>query len=135
MARGCGDSVIAWAALIAAATALLAALVLPVGADAHYVTPEEVVQSLINTGTRQKFDITAAERSTDDPRRLIIRVGGGWSGVYPARRTAAAEEWYQLWRDAVPGGALDIVDAAERPLVNFDGEGRATLRDAPTPGR
>ena len=112
--------------LLIAGVAMLAPLV----ALAHFVTPDEVIQSLINTGTRQKFDITAAERSADQPSLLIIRVGPGWAGVYAARRVVAAEEWYQLWRDAVPDGALEIVDAAERPVVTFDADGRATLRDA-----
>ena len=123
---------------MAAAIAVLATVVaasLPGTAGAHHVTPEEVIQSLINTGARQKFDITAAERSAHQPRLLTIRVGPGWTGVYPARRVVAAEEWYQLWRDAVPDGVLAIVDAAERPLVIFDPDGRATLRDVvpPTP--
>ena len=119
--------------LVAIAALAAVAAVLPRTANAHHVTPEEVIQSLINTGARQKFDITAAERSADQPRRLTIRVGPGWTGVYAARRVVAAEEWYQLWRDAVPDGALGIVDAAERPLVSFDADGRATLRDVPPP--
>jgi hypothetical protein len=104
---------------------------MPITASAHHITPDQMIQSLINTGAKQKFDITAAERSTDLPRMLIIRVGPGWTGVYPTRRVLAAEEWYQMWRDAVPNGVLAIVNAAERPVVNFDPQGRATLRDSP----
>jgi hypothetical protein len=112
--------------VLAAGLVMLSSIVV----GAHLVTPDEVIQSLINTGARQKFDITAAERSTDMPGLLIIRVGPGWAGVYPTRRVVAAEEWYQLWRDAVPNGVLGIVDGAERPVVTFDPAGHATLRDA-----
>src|SRR6185369_12773201 len=49
--------------LVAIAALAAVVAVLPRTANAHHVTPEEVIQSLINTGARQKFDITAAERS------------------------------------------------------------------------
>jgi hypothetical protein len=124
-----------WRAVVAPLFVAAALIVDPARAAAHHVTPDEVIQSLTNTGARKTFDITDVERSPEMPRLLIVRVGPGWTHVYPTRRVIAAEEWYQLWRDAVPNGVLGIVDAAERPLVNFDPDGRATLHDpepAPT---
>ncbi len=80
---------------------------------------------------RDAFDITSVERAKDLARLLLVRVGPGWASVYPARRIAAAEGWYQLWRDAIPNGIVAVVDARDRPLVHFDVTGRALLRDPP----
>ena len=83
---------------------------------------------------RASYDVTDVVRAENLPRLLIVRVGRGWASVDSLRRVSAAEEWYQLWRDAVPDGILGVVDAADQPLVNFDASGRARLR-APGPSR
>lgn len=120
------------AALRAApAVAALCLALHALAAGAHHVTPDEVIRSLTQTGARSTFDITSAERAADLPRLLLIRVGPGWSRVYATRRIIAAEQWYELWRDAVPSGIVAIVDAADQPLVNFEPTGRATLREGP----
>ena len=78
---------------------------------------------------RVPFDITSVERPTELPRMLVVRVGKGWAQVDAVRRVETAEQWYMLWRDAVPNGILAIVDAADRPLVNFDPSGHARLQE------
>lgn len=97
-------------------------------AAAHHATPEQVVARLNSADMRVPFDIASVERSPELPRMLLVRVGKGWAQIDAVRRVEIAEEWYTLWRDAVPNGILAIVDAADRPLVNFDPGGRARLQ-------
>jgi hypothetical protein len=111
------------AVVVGVATALVATC-----ASAHHATPEQVVARLKTADVRASFDVTRVERSRELPRMLVVRVGTGWAQVDPVRRVETAEEWYTLWRDAVPNGILAIVDAADRPLVNFDPGGRARLQ-------
>jgi hypothetical protein len=63
-------------------------------------------------------------------------VGPGWLALPAAERRAAAEQWLQGWRHAVPQGIVAVVDAASgRARVNFDAHGHARVEDAagPTP--
>jgi hypothetical protein len=111
------------------ASVLLAALLLAGSAAAHHATPPEVVARLNGTEMRTEYGIASAAIATDLPRMLVVRVGPTWFQVDAVRRVTAAESWYALWRDAVPGGVLAVVDAAEQPVVNFDSAGRARLHD------
>lgn len=114
------------------APVFLAALLLAGSAAAHHATPQEVVARLNGTEMRTEYGIASAAIAEDLLRMLVVRVGPAWFQIDPVRRVGAAESWYALWRDAVPDGVLAIVDAAERPVVNFDSAGRARLNDAVT---
>jgi hypothetical protein len=107
----------------------IAAVLAATCAAAHHATPEQVVARLNSADMRVPFDITGVERPPELPRMLLVRVGRGWQQVDAVRRVETAEAWYTLWRDAVPNGILAIVDAADRPLVNFDSSGRARLQE------
>ena len=109
-----------WAAMLLVAAA----------AHAHHLTPDEVAARLSAADVRQSFDVIDVARPRDLPRLLVVRVGRGWASVDPLRRVSAAEEWYQLWRDAEPDGVVAIVDTEDRPLVNFDASGGARVRDS-----
>lgn len=111
------------------ASVFLAALLLAGSAAAHHATPQEVVARLNGTEMRTEYGIASAAIAADLPRMLVVRVGPTWFQVDAVRRVGAAESWHVLWRDAVPGGILAIVDAAEQPVVNFDSAGRARLHD------
>ncbi|MGH7788418.1 MAG: hypothetical protein ACRERC_16230 [Candidatus Binatia bacterium] len=114
--------------------ALGALLALAAAAAAHEISPDEAMARIGDPAVRAAFDVTAVERKADLPRLLVVRVGPGWAAVYPERRRDAAETWYHLWRDAVPGGIVAIVDRDEQSLVNFDAAGLATMHDpAPRP--
>jgi hypothetical protein len=101
-----------WRAAVAAGAAVVLAATC---AAAHHATPEQVVARLNSADMRVPFDIASVERSPEMPRMLLVRVGKGWAQVDAVRRVEIAEEWYTLWRDAVPNGTLAIVDAADRP--------------------
>jgi hypothetical protein len=83
--------------------------------------------------------VSAVARDEKVSRLLVIRVGSGCSKVPPDERTAAAEEWWALWRDAVPQGIVAVLDAeTSASLVNFDPAGGARLvapRRAPQESR
>jgi hypothetical protein len=100
-------------------------------AGAHRPGPDDVRAHIL--AARRQFGITAVERHADLPRLLVIRVGPEWGGAPIAIRLQAAEDWLSRWRHATPQGVVAIVDAAsDRPLVNFDANGRATIKDGGT---
>ena len=117
------------------ALAVLAAASATRPAGAHWATPEELIRRLESDATRTAFDIREVRRDPALPRLLVIRVGPRWSEVPAERRTEWAEEWNHLWRSTLKNGIVAVLDSAtDHPLVNFDAEGHATLKDVrPTP--
>jgi hypothetical protein len=100
-------------------------------AHAHWARPEQVIAALGSTAVREAFDITEVVRHATLERLLLIRVGPRWAAVPASERRAAAERWMTHWREAVPQGIIAILqDGTDRPLVNFDAQGRASLKDA-----
>ena len=100
------------------------------GAVAHWLTADDVMTELRQPAARERFDVIRVERHPDLERLLVIRVGPGWQRVAAAARREAAESWLARWRHAVPRGIVAVLDAAtDRPLVNFEPGGRATLTD------
>ena len=80
------------------------------------------------------FDVREVRRDPDLPRLLVIRVGPRWSEVPAGQRIEWAEEWHHLWRSTIANGILAVLDSAtEDPLVNFDADGRATLKTTRAP--
>jgi hypothetical protein len=96
-------------------------------AAAHTLAPEVVIARIAGTAT-----VEAAARDATTPRLLVVRVGPGWERLGPTERLALAEEWHRHWRDAVPQGIVAVLDAGSgRPVVNFDGAGRARATTPP----
>jgi hypothetical protein len=99
-------------------------------APAHWVQPADVVARLQSPELRSRFGIVSVEPNPKLPRLVLIRVGPKWHEVPVAQRIGAAEQWQHLWRDSTPGGVVAILEAAsDAPLVNFDAEGHATLKE------
>ena len=119
-------------AIIALAVLAAASATLP--ANAHWATPEEMIRRLESDETRAAFDVREVRRDPALPRLLVIRVGPRWSEIPAERRTEWAEEWNHLWRSTIANGIVAVLDSAtEQPLVNFDAEGRATLKTTRAP--
>jgi hypothetical protein len=81
---------------------------------------------------RETFGVVEVTRDPRLPRLLVVRVGERWRVVEPSARRAAAEEWWSRWRHTVPQGILAVLEqGTDRPLVNFDPDGRAVVKDVP----
>jgi hypothetical protein len=103
---------------------------LAAAAAAHWVKPEDVIARLQAPELRARFDIVSVAPNAKLPRLVLIRVGPKWHEVPEDQRTSAAEQWQHLWRDSTPGGVIAILDAtSDAPLVNFDAQGHATLKE------
>jgi hypothetical protein len=97
-------------------------------ARAHTPGPDDVIGMIDAPASRQRLAVRGVTRDEKVPRLLVIRVGSGWATVPTGERTAAAEEWWALWRDAVPQGIVAVLDAeTSASLVNFDPAGGARL--------
>ena len=96
------------------------------GAQAHSVTPEDVIASFAPAALRARFGIVDVSQAAELPRLLVIRVDRRWSQVSPEQRRKTAQSWRLRWRASVPQGLLAIVDARNAAsLVSFDLAGRA----------
>jgi hypothetical protein len=107
-------------------------LLLAGGAAAHWPAPEEVVAAIRGPVGRE-VGVVEVARDARVARLLVVRVGGTWYDLAPARRRALAEGWLDQWREALPEGLVGVVDAASgRPVVNYDARGAARLPSPPT---
>jgi hypothetical protein len=97
---------------------------------AHTPAAEEVVASLATPAARVAMGVERVERDGRNPRVLVIRVGAGWFAQPRADRAAAAVRWRDAWRLAVPAGIVAVLDARERPVVQWGRGGTVTaMRD------
>jgi len=104
-------------------------------AAAHRVRPADVIARLQSPEVRARYDIVSVTPSPKLSRLVLIRVGPKWHDVPADQRIDAAERWQHLWRDSTPGGIVAILDAAnDAPLVNFDADGHATLKEPAASG-
>ncbi len=99
---------------------------------AHWSTPEEVIGRIESQKMRETFGVVEAARDPRLPRLLVVRVGERWRVAEPSARRAAVEEWWSSWRHTVPQGIRAVLEhGTDRPLVNFDPDGRAVVKDVP----
>ena len=100
-------------------------------AAAHWARPEDVIGRIGAQTVRETLGVVEVARDPRLPRLLVVRVGEKWRGAEPSARRAAAEEWWSSWRHTVPQGIVAVLEhGTDRPLVNFDPDGRAVLQDA-----
>jgi hypothetical protein len=106
---------------------------LATGAAAHWPRPEEVIDKIESRAMRETFGVVDVTRDPRLPRLLVVRVGERWRVAEPSARRAAAEEWWSSWRHTIPQGILAVLEqGTDRPLVNFNPDGRAVVKDVPT---
>src|SRR5215470_8672983 len=104
------------------------------GARAHTVTPEEVVAKIASPPVREAYGILTVERAPEVPRLLVVRVGDKWNELPVTMREDAASDWLVLWRHAVAQGIVAVLDGKTgRPVINFDAQGRAVVKEIATP--
>ena len=110
----------AWLALLACAPAW-----------AHTPAPEDVVATIAEPAARVAAGVERAERDMRNPRVLLVRVGSAWFARPRDARAAAAAEWRDAWRRAVPDGVVAVLDAAtDRAVVRWGPGGAvADVRD------
>jgi hypothetical protein len=112
-----------------------AALVLLVCASAwaHTPAPEDVVATIAEPAARVAAGVERAERDMRNPRVLLVRVGPDWFARPRDARAAAAAEWRDAWRRAVPDGVVAVLDgASDRAVVRWGRGG--TVADVRDPG-
>lgn len=114
-----------------AASCLVA--LLATAAAAHTPSPEDVLASLDAPSMRVGVGIERAERDPRNPRLLVVRVGPPWFALPAVARAAAAADWYDVWRRAVPQGVVAVLDAGtDRVVVRFGRAGTVReVRDRP----
>lgn len=112
---------------------LLAALAARQPAQAHWVDPALIVDTLGNDAQlRQQLGVSSVNR---DRRLLIIRVQRRkWDSAAEPLRLRLASEWRDAWRHNVPNGIVAVVDAADdTPVVHYDRRGLPHLSAPSTP--
>lgn len=120
------------ARLVLAVSLGLASVVLtPLPGHSHRLTPDQVITRFRAADMAKTFDVAQVERSADLARMLVVRVGDGWWEAKSEDRVRVAEKWLHMWRDAVPGGIVAVVDPSDRPVLNYDGNGKARLEPRP----
>ncbi|HVM97329.1 MAG TPA: hypothetical protein VMT89_13125 [Candidatus Acidoferrales bacterium] len=100
---------------------------------AHWTDPAVIVNLMQNdTGLRDHLGVFEVTR---DKRLLVVRVlRAKWDAAPAEVRAKLATEWRETWRHNVPGGIVAVLDATnDRPLVNYDGEGKPRLAPSPEP--
>lgn len=98
---------------------------------AHTPAPEDVVATIAEPAARVAAGVERAERDMRNPRVLLVRVGPDWFARPRDARAAAAAEWREAWRRAVPDGVVAVLDAAtDRSVVRWGPGGMvADVRD------
>lgn len=103
---------------------------LAAAAAAHWPRPEDVIGRIGSQAMRETLGVVEVARDPRLPRLLVVRVGEKWPEAEPSARRAAAEEWWSSWRHIVSQGIVAVLEqGTERPLVNFDPDGRAILKN------
>jgi len=100
---------------------------------AHTPAPEDVVATIAEPAARVAAGVERAQRDVRNPRVLLVRVSPEWFARPREVRAAAAAEWREAWRRAVPDGVVAVLDAGtDRAVVRY-GPGGAVL-DVRDPG-
>jgi hypothetical protein len=100
---------------------------------AHTPAPDDVVATIAEPAARAAAGVERAERDVRNPRVLLVRVGPRWFARPRDARAAAAAEWREAWRRAVPDGVVAVLDATtDRAVVRWGPGG--VVADVRDPG-
>lgn len=101
-----------------------------IAAQAHTVSPSDVLAVLNSPKAREEAGVVRARE--DGPRLLVVEVGERWYRLPETERRRLAKSWLGLWRHAVPGGVVSVLDAGSgSPAVRYRAGGQIELVNRP----